>query len=130
MDKTGVLHHKSQSDQILHINSLNIRILNHVHSAVGAPFFLGISIRHYTDVQTIAYGSREQINFYISNLFILDLHFVDPTNTKEVFGKQEMFHPLLHSRSSFQMVDSDSSSGWVIDGKEQLKKYFYENDSR
>ena len=89
-----------------------------------------MGIRNYQDVLPTAYGSRENINFRISNVQIRNLNFVDPTNTKEVFGKQEMFHPLLHSRSSFQMVDSDSSSGWVIDIKEHLKKYFYENDSR
>ena len=83
-----------------------------------------MGIRTYRDVSLIAYGSREKINFRISNVQICNLNFVDPTNTKEIFVKQDMFQTLLHFMERVQIVDAGDSGSWVIDGKEQLKKYF------
>ena len=83
-----------------------------------------MGIRNYWDVSLITYGSREKINFRISNVQICNLNFVDPTNTKEIFVKQDMFQPLLHYMERVQMVDARDYGIWIIDGKEQLKKYF------
>ena len=83
-----------------------------------------MGIRNYQDFLPISYGSRENINFRISNVQICNLNFVDPTNTKEIFVKQDMFKPLLHCMARVQMVDAGDSGSWVIDGKEQLKNYF------
>ena len=108
----------------MNINSLNTSISNQGHSTIGAFCFIGMVIRTYWDVSLITYGSREKINFRISNVQICNLNFVDPTNTKEIFVKQDMFQTLLHCMARVQMVDAGDSGSWVIDGKEQLKKYF------
>ena len=85
---------------------------------------MGIIIRRYQDILPVVYVFRGQINFHIFNLQILDLISVDPTNTKEIFVKQDMFQPLLHYMERVQMVDARDYGSWFIDGKEQLKKYF------
>ena len=64
------------------------------------------------------------------NIQIFDLHSVDPVNAKEIFVKQDMFQPLLQSRTRVQMVDADNSGGWVVYVKEGLDKCCKEKDPR
>ena len=74
--------------------------------------------------------SRGQINFRISSDQILDMHFVDPTNEREILGKWDMFQPLLQSRERLQMIDADDSGEWVIDGEERPEKDCKDNVPR
>ena len=97
---------------------------------LGAPFSMGIGIRHSQDVSHTAYGSRWQIDFHIFSIQIIDLHSVEPTNMKEIFGKQDISHPKIKSRARVQMVDSDDSGGWVVDGEERPEKDCEDNDPR
>ena len=129
-DETGALHHKSQFDLTLHIKALNTRLSNHGHSAVGALCFIGVGLRHSRVVSPIAYGSMGQIDFHISDVHILNLHSVDPTNAREILGKWDMFQPLLQSRERVQMVDADDSGGWIVDGGEWPEKDYEGNDPR
>ena len=80
-------------------------------------------MRHHQDVLPIAYGSRGQIKFCISNAQIINLHSFEHNNTKEILGKKDTIQPLLQSREIVQMVDDNDSEIWVIDGKERLDKY-------
>ena len=82
------------------------------------------------NISLIAYNSRGQVDIHTSKIQILDLNSVDPTNVKEIFGKHNIFQPLLQSRAIFEMIDSDGSGGWVVDGKEWLEKYYKEDDTR
>ena len=97
---------------------------------MGALFFTGIGIRHSQDVSPIAYGFRRHIEFHISNVQIIDLHYIDPANAKEIFGKYDILQNLLQSRERVQMVDTNNYGIWVVDGKERLKKYGKNNNPR
>ena len=79
-------------------------------------------MRHSQNISLIFYSFRGQINFLISNVKNIDLNSVDPTNANKIFEKWDMFQTLLQSREIFQMVGSDDSGIWVINGKEHTKK--------
>ena len=130
MDNTGGMHHRSKFDLNLHINILDIRLSKHGYSMVGALCFMGIVVRHSRYFQPIAYGFSGQINFPISNVQIIDLHYVDPTNVKKIFGKQDIFQHLLKSRGRLQLLDADYSNGWAINDEERIGKYYKYNDPR
>ena len=123
MDETVALHHKSQFDLTLQINYLSISLLNHGHIAAGALFFKEIGMRYSKDPPPIAYTSREQIDFQISNVQIINLHSVEHTNTRQTFIKWDMLYTPLHYRSIFQMVDANDYRLWIVDGKEWTGKY-------
>ena len=61
---------------------------------------------------------------------MIDLQYVDPTNAKEIFGKQDMFQPLLQSRARVQMLDASDSGYWVVNGSERIEKYCKDNNPR
>ena len=71
----------------MHINDLNVRLLDHINSVVGTNIFAGIGMRHSQVVLPISYIPWRHINFHISKVQILDLHSVDSTNSKEIFVK-------------------------------------------
>ena len=41
-----------------------------------------------------------------------------------------MFQTLLNYGARVQMVDSNDSGGWVVDGKERIKRDYEENNSK
>ena len=130
MDNTQVLNNKSHFVLTLHINALNIRFLNHGHSAVGVLCFTGIGMSYYRDIPPISHLSWGGNEFRISNVQIINLNCFDTTNVNEIFGKRDMFWPILQSREIFQMADIGYSRSWVSDGQERLEKYFNKNDLR
>ena len=60
----------------------------------------------------------------------MNLISVEPDNLKKTFLNWDKLQPLLQPRARFQMVDTNDSGSWVVNGEEWIEKYFKDNNRK